>query len=122
MRNLATGISPELLQALGWTLLHFVWQGAALAALFAVANTVCRQATTRYALAVITLALMMAAPVVTFTALTRQTVPAVRYGAQGASANAVKPVQGVSVTARPSAPAPESPTSQSAGILWFVEA
>jgi bla regulator protein blaR1 len=122
MRTLAHGISPELLQALGWTLLHFVWQGAALAALFAVANTVCQRATTRYGLAVITLGLMMAAPVITFTSLMRQKDPAVRYGARGASASAVKPVQGVSVTARPSAPAPETPASQPAGMLWFVEA
>jgi beta-lactamase regulating signal transducer with metallopeptidase domain len=122
MTTLAHGISPKLLQTLGWTLLHFVWQGAALAALFAVANTVCRRATTRYALAVLTLALMIAAPVVTFTELTRQKDPAVRYGAQGASAIAVKPVQGVSVTARPSAPAPEIPASQPAGIVWLVEA
>ena len=121
MTPLAPGISPELLQALGWTLLHFVWQGAALAALFAVANTVSRQATTRYALAVITLVLMMAAPVITFTELTQQKDPAVRYGAQGASAIAAKPVQGVSVTARPSAPVPETPASQPAVIL-FVEA
>jgi len=122
MRTLAHGISPELLQALGWTLLHFVWQGAALAALFAVANSMCRRTATRYALAVITLTLMTAAPVVTFTGLSRQKGPAVRYGAQGASASAVKPVQGVSATARPSAPKPETPASQAAGILWFVEA
>lgn len=122
MTTLAHGISPELLQALGWTLLHFIWQGAALAALFAVANTLCRRATTRYALAVITLGLMMAAPLITFTELTQQKDPAVRYGAQGAFANAVKPVQGVSATARPSAPAPEMPASQTAGILWFVDA
>ncbi len=121
MITLAHGISPELLQGLGWTLLHFVWQGASLAALFAVANACCRRATTRYALAVITLVLMMAAPVLTFTGLMRQRDPAVRYGAQGASAIAVKPVQGVSVTARSSAPAPEIPASQPAGILWCVE-
>src|SRR5690349_19530136 len=121
MRDLAYGISPELLQALGWTLLHFVWQGAALAALFAVANTLCHRATTRYALAVVTLVLMMAAPVVTFTELTQQKDPAVRYGAQGASASAAKPVQGVSVLARPSAPAPETPASRPVVIL-FVEA
>lgn len=124
MTTLAHGISPELLQALGWTLLHFVWQGAALAALFAVANTLCRQATTRYALAVVTLALMMAAPVITFTGLTQQKDPAVRYGAQGASARTAKPVQGVSVTVRPSAPAPEIPARESAVILfvegWFL--
>jgi beta-lactamase regulating signal transducer with metallopeptidase domain len=122
MRNLATGISPELLQALGWTLLHFVWQGAGLAALFAVANTLCRRATTRYALAVMTLGLMMAAPVITFTGMLRQSDPAVRYGARGAFASAVKPVQGVSVTARPSAPAGGTPAPQSTGMVWFVEA
>ena len=121
MTTPAHGISPELLQALGWTLLHFVWQGAALAALFAVANTFCRQAKARYALAVITLVLMMVAPVVTFTELTQQKDPAPRYGAQGTSASAVKPVQGVSVTARPSAPVPETSASQPAVIL-FVEA
>src|SRR5690349_14327353 len=121
MTTLAHGISPELLQALGWTLLHFVWQGAALAALFAVADTLSRQASTRYALAVITLVLMMAAPVITFTELTRQKDPAARYGAQRASASAVKPVQGVSVAARPRAPAPETAPSQPAAILWFVE-
>lgn len=121
MTNLAHGISPELLQALGWTLLHFVWQGAALAALFALANTLCHRATTRYALAVITLVLMMAAPVITFTELTQQKNPAARYGAQGASASTAKPVQGVSVAAGPSAPAPETPASQPAVIL-FVEA
>src|SRR5215472_5808272 len=121
MRNLAPGISPELLQALGWTLLHFVWQGAALAAIFAVVNAVCRRATTRYALAVITLVLMMAAPAVTFMALTRRTIPAVTFGAQGASAIAARPVQGVSVAARPSAPEGTS-GNPPAGMLWFVEA
>src|SRR5690242_13372824 len=121
MTTLVNGISPELLQALGWTLLHFVWQGVALAALLAVANAFYPQASTRYALAVITLVFMMAAPVITFTELTRQKDPAARYGAQRASASAVKPVQGVSVAARPSAPAPETPPSQPAAILWFVE-
>lgn len=122
MRSLANGISPELLQALGWTLLHFVWQGAGLAALFAVANTICRRATTRYALAVITLVLMMAAPVITFIGFTREAVPAVTFGARGPSASAVKPVQGVSVTARPSAPTSEAPARLPAGMVWFVEA
>src|SRR5215470_4871561 len=121
MTTLARGISPEVLQALGWTLLHFVWQGVALAALFAVANTLCRRAATRYVLAVITLALMMAAPVITFSSLVQQKDPAVRYGAQGAFAGSVKPVQGVSVAAHPSAPMPEIPGRQPAGILWFVE-
>src|SRR5438034_4279830 len=122
MRILAHGISPELLQALGWTLLHFVWQGAALAALFVVTNALCRRATTRYALAVIALALMMAAPLITLAGLMRQKDPAVGYGAPGASALAVKPVEAVSVAAGPGAPSPEAPAPQPAGILWCVEA
>ena len=122
MSTLAKAISPDLLAPLGWTLLHFVWQGAGLAALFALANTACRRATTRYAAAVLTLALMMAAPVITFTMLRQQTIPAVTFGARKASASAVKPVHGVSVSARPSAPAPETPATQPAGMLWFVEA
>ena len=122
MSILAHGISPELLDSLGWTLVHFIWQGAALAALFAVANAVCRRASTRYALAVITLGLMLAAPVVTFTKLAGAKDPAVSYGARGARARAGKPVEGASVPARPGSPAPEIPASRAEGILWFVEA
>jgi len=65
---------------------------------------------------------MMVAPVVTFTGMLRQTSPAVTLGARGAGTSAVKPVQGVSVSARLSAPAPESVAGQPAGLLWFVEA
>src|SRR5215472_9762573 len=122
MRNLAMGISPELLQALGWTLLHFVWQGAGLAALFAVANTVCRRTTTRYALAVITLALMMAAPMITFTGLWRQTVPAVRHGAPGLITSTVAAGQSAVDKVRSGAPAAGTQAAQTVGMVWFVEA
>ncbi|HEX8766423.1 MAG TPA: hypothetical protein VF740_14740, partial [Candidatus Acidoferrum sp.] len=121
MTTLAHGLSPAWLPALGWTLLHFVWQGAALGALFAVALALCHRATTRYALAVMTLVLMMAAPVITFTELREQNDPAVRYRGQGASASAAKPVEGAFLRARPSVPAPEVPASPPAVIL-FVEA
>ena len=122
MTTLAHGISADLLESLGWTLIHFLWQGAALAALFAVGNGVCRQARTRYALAVITLGLMMAAPVITFTELPGQKDPFARYGERGAFAGAGKRLAGVSVTARPSARQQEMPTSQTSTIVWFVEA
>jgi beta-lactamase regulating signal transducer with metallopeptidase domain/predicted metallopeptidase len=57
-----------MIQALGWTLVHFLWQGALLAVLFAVANRILRQATAnaRYLVGCVTLALMLAAPVATF--------------------------------------------------------
>jgi beta-lactamase regulating signal transducer with metallopeptidase domain len=122
MRILASGISPELLQALGWTLLHFVWQGAGLAALFALANTVCRRATTRYALAVLTLVLMMAMPVITFTGMLRQTDPAVPAGAREYSARAAVPALAAAARQHSGAPVVGNAMPQPAGLLWFVEA
>ena len=122
MTNFANGISPELLRGLGWTLLHFVWQGAGLAALFAVALAVCRSAAVRYALAVTTLVLMIASPVITFAWLVRQTNPAVRYGAQGSSSWAGTPAQGAAASARSGAPAPDPRTEQPNAMLWMVEA
>jgi beta-lactamase regulating signal transducer with metallopeptidase domain len=122
MTSLAHGIPPELLQTLGWTLLHFVWQGAALAALLAVAMAVCRSASARYALAVGALVLMIACPVATFSWMQRQTSPAVRSGAQGGlswvGAHAVNAV----ASAPSGAPAAESRTEQPTGMLWLVEA
>jgi len=66
MTALTQWLSPQILHALGWALLHFVWQGAALAALAAGAMTVCRNASARYCAGVTALALMLAAPVATF--------------------------------------------------------
>jgi uncharacterized protein (TIGR03435 family) len=53
---------------LGWTLLHFLWQGAAIATLYAAARRVfaSRDANSRYLLACAALALMIAAPAVTW--------------------------------------------------------
>lgn len=58
--------SPVMMHSLGWTLLHFLWQGTAVTALAAVLMGLCRQASTRYVVAVGALALMLAAPAVTF--------------------------------------------------------
>src|SRR5712664_4125475 len=85
MSNFAGWISPEVLRTLGWTLLHFIWQGAGLAALFAVGAAVCWSASARYALAVGALVLMLVSPVITFTWLRAQTNPAVQTGAEGAT-------------------------------------
>src|SRR5216684_7825026 len=120
MTSLANWTSPELLLTLGWTLLHFVWQGAALAAVFAVAMALCRSASARYAVAAGTLVLMMASPVVTFSWILRQTNPAVRPGARGFSLLPEMQAQNVAV-AQSGAPAAESGTEQSKAMLWLVE-
>lgn len=66
MTHFAEWFSPSVMRPLGWALVHFLWEGAALAALLSVAMAMSRSARTRYALAVGTLVLMVAAPIVTF--------------------------------------------------------
>jgi hypothetical protein len=76
MTNLTSWLSPTAMHSLGWTLLHFLWQGTAIAALAAVLMTLCRRASARYVLAVGALALMLAAPVATFFFLTNSSTAA----------------------------------------------
>jgi beta-lactamase regulating signal transducer with metallopeptidase domain len=66
MNAFASWFTPEDLRTLGLALLHFLWQGAALAALAAAALSVSRRASMRYAISVLTLVSMTAAPVITF--------------------------------------------------------
>ena len=65
MNILTSWLSPSLMHAVAWTLLHFLWQGAALAALAAAAMAFCRRAAARYAIALSVLVLMLATPVAT---------------------------------------------------------
>src|SRR5438270_2759214 len=65
MTALTNWLSPAVMQSLGWTLLHFLWQGMALAALAAAAMSFCRPSA-RYVLAVGALVLMLLAPLATF--------------------------------------------------------
>ena len=80
-------LDPRDVQALGFSLLHFVWQGMALAALLAGLNLLLRHAApqVRYLLAAATLGAMLVAPVLTFQALRRGALeapagPAARVG------------------------------------------
>ncbi len=63
---------------LGWTLIHFLWQGALIAAIYAVARR-SRTPQLRYLLACLALAAMVAAPIVTYVATTPASVPANPY-------------------------------------------
>ncbi len=58
-----------MVERLGWTLVHFVWQGTAVALLLAVALWMTRGARARYALACLALAVLAVAPVATFQVL-----------------------------------------------------
>ena len=48
MTTLTNWISPETMQSLGWALLHFLWQGTALAAVAGGAIAMARRPATRY--------------------------------------------------------------------------
>jgi beta-lactamase regulating signal transducer with metallopeptidase domain len=69
MNAFARWFTPDVLRTLGLSLLHFLWQGAALAVLAAASMAVARKASMRYALAIGALLAMVAAPVFTYVAL-----------------------------------------------------
>ncbi len=114
MTALTHWLSPQTMHALGWALLHFLWQGTALAALAAVTMAACRSASARYCFGVSALALMLAAPVATFFVQASSRYP------QSPQASRVAP--GISQTVAPAVLA--APLSSSAPDIfrWLVEA
>src|ERR1700722_14110029 len=66
MTSLISWIPPATIAALGWALIHFLWQGAAIAALAAALMRSCRQSSIRYLIGLAALGLMLAAPLLTF--------------------------------------------------------
>ncbi|MGC2659865.1 MAG: M56 family metallopeptidase [Bryobacteraceae bacterium] len=66
MNHFTPWLSSAAVQSLGWTLLHFVWQGALLALLLPLISGFLKTANARYAAALGTLTLMGLAPVITF--------------------------------------------------------
>ena len=118
-----TALSLQTLHALGWTLLHFVWQGAALAALLAAALMVSRNANVRYALGIGTLTLMVAAPVVTFAWLNRTPAPTpvVETPVVATSSEVMYTPEAVSPT-DPLVHALASGTSREDLMIWLVQA
>src|SRR5262249_49846151 len=92
-----------MIALLGWSLVHFVWQGAAAALLLAVLNRLLRGAAPalRYLAASATLALMLALPFATFAALrsaaSSATVPAPTLASAASSVEtSAEPVSGES--------------------------
>jgi len=78
MNGLQTILSQPATIRLGWTLLHFLWQGAAIAALLGIALLVLHRAraNTRYIVACVALLLMVGVPVLTYGRLTSPAVTA----------------------------------------------
>src|SRR5579875_2008538 len=68
-------LPPAVIAALGWTLLHFVWQGIAIALLLYMALPFCRSALVRYNLGLTALVALATAPVATFLILYPASAP-----------------------------------------------
>lgn len=78
MSTIEALLAGPIFQALGWALIHFIWQGAAVAAVYAVMNTFLRRraASIRYGLACAALAVMLASVVATLFVMGRDSTRA----------------------------------------------
>jgi beta-lactamase regulating signal transducer with metallopeptidase domain len=75
MNGIETLLGKPAFQALGWTLIHFIWEGALVAILYASVSVLLRRSTAnvRYAAACFAMLLMLIAPAATMVAVTRAT-------------------------------------------------
>ena len=71
-------LDRPVFQALGWTLIHFIWQGALIAGLFAVASVTLRRfsANARYTAACFAMLMMLVAPATTMVVISGQSLEA----------------------------------------------
>ena len=84
------------MQTLAWSLLHFLWQGAAIAAVAAAFMAVSRKPASRYLIGITALALMLGSFVVTFAAISEPAATVAEFAAIGAPAAAPPSLNGVS--------------------------
>ena len=124
MTTLMNWLSPSAMQSLGWALLHFLWQGTALAALAAVAMSLCRRASTRYVLGVGALALMLLAPLATFFYSQQRSGVAdtAKSSTLAAAQTTVRDRDAASGPVRPSFPVRSSLRPSLDALPWLVEA
>jgi bla regulator protein blaR1 len=86
MNLLANWLSPEAMRIVALTLLHFLWQGTALAAIAYAGISVLRSASARYAFSVGVLVAMLATPLATFFVLSGKAPAATSAASDSASA------------------------------------
>ncbi|HET9864139.1 MAG TPA: M56 family metallopeptidase, partial [Steroidobacteraceae bacterium] len=113
--------SADLMPTLAWSLLHFLWQGAAIAALAAALMSLFREATTRYLIGIAALVMMLASFGVTFAMLSE---PRLEAGSNlvDAAPRAVVTEAPADVTATRAAPAAAgaSATAPERDFVWVA--
>jgi beta-lactamase regulating signal transducer with metallopeptidase domain len=118
MTGLTHWISPRTMEALGWALVHFLWQGAALAALAASLMVTVRRPSARYVIGVVTLGVMLLAPVATFLFYSQSHSSSVEGLKTAPRTTAARPLQTAKTQ---SAPAQPSHTFSLNAFPWLVE-
>src|SRR4051794_2031936 len=113
--------SQPWVERLGLTLLHFVWQGAFIAAVYAVARKTASRPTVRYNLACAALALMALAPLATWTALQPPAPSAATLPSSASRAAAARPNATSTPWLDPSLPLPP-PLLSWIDPAWFLGA
>lgn len=115
-------MNTDLMHTLAWSLLHFVWQGAAIAALAAALMFVFRRPATRYLVGVGALGLMLLSFAVTFSLLRTATeLPAAATAARAPAAALVSPYETVSASALPWTEA-QAATDSTLDFAWLARA
>jgi beta-lactamase regulating signal transducer with metallopeptidase domain len=123
MRDFAVWVNAETMRLIGLALLHFLWQGAAIAAAAFTGITLMRRAAGKYVVAVVMLALMMASPLITFLVLAQKHDVRVTT-ASPAGSSVAKPVSAAisSATAQFfNLGSPDAGRGSSIYLLWLVE-
>jgi bla regulator protein blaR1 len=111
-------LSPHAMHALGWSLLHFLWQGTALAALAAVLMALFQRSSARYVVGVSVLVLMSLAPLATFSYLQHADVPSNARN----STPLVSAAWPLATSTSPTIPSQTLRVSSSDAIAWLVQA
>jgi beta-lactamase regulating signal transducer with metallopeptidase domain len=125
MTKIAGWLNPETMRFTGLALLHFLWQGVAIAAAAFMGMAMARRAATRYVIGVAMLAMMVAAPVATLVVLAqRQQAAAVRSTQMPPRSAAMPAIAELSsfTSETLSLSAADSQKSSSIYLLWFVQA
>jgi beta-lactamase regulating signal transducer with metallopeptidase domain len=130
MTSVGGWASAETMRLVGMALLHFLWQGAAIAAVAFLAMSLVRRASAKYLAGVAMLGLMVAAPTVTFFVLAQRNEPAavvgVGAGAMAGAGRAAGIYAGTSPAQVMNASVPDysgrDSRESSIYLLWFVEA
>jgi bla regulator protein blaR1 len=116
-------LSPTAMQSLAWALLHFLWQGTALAALGAALMALSRRARVRYVIGVTVLLLMLIAPIATCVLSWQPNSSLVERSQSPASAATMANVKHqASPSAAWSSAASSSVESSLGALPWLVEA